>query len=303
MPVSPPRPKGPPLNALRAFEAAARLGGFNNAAEELCVTSGAISQHIKTLEDWAGAKLFERRSQGVVLTDVGTEVIADFTSAFDALGDAVRLLRTKTTVATINIAALPSIAQLWLSPRLPAIRRAFPHINISITALENPPNLNREMFDISLFFEAANTDSSANNINDNNNNNQIILEEDTILPVCSPEIAKRLKTPADLLNETCLYDVLWPDDWTNWLNKAAPDLTIPKNGPSYSLFSIAAEETKNGAGILMGHLSLLEAPLKNGDLVAPFKQTVTTDKPLILKFAGDKNVSNNLRHVIDSLTG
>jgi len=53
----------------------------------------------------------------------------------------------------------------------------------------------------------------------------------------------------------------------------------------------------------MGHLSLLEAPLKNGDLVAPFKQTVTTDKPLILKFAGDKNLSNNLRHVIDSLTG
>ena len=68
MSVSPPRPKGPPLNALRAFEAAARLGGFANAADELCVTPGAVSQHIKALEDWIGADLFERRSQGVRLS-------------------------------------------------------------------------------------------------------------------------------------------------------------------------------------------------------------------------------------------
>ena len=291
MPVSPPRPKGPPLNALRAFEAAARLGGFNNAAEELCVTAGAISQHIKTLEDWAGAKLFERRSQGVVLTDIGAEVVEEFSSAFDALGDAVRLLRNKTTVSTINIAALPCIAQLWLSPRLPAIRSTFPDINISITALENPPNLNREMFDLSLFFEQPSKE----------NKNEMILEEDKILPVCSPEIAKRLKKPSDLAKETCLYDVLWPNDWNNWLKKVAPDITIPKNGPSYSLFSIAVEETKNGAGVLIGHQSLLETSLKNGDLVAPFKQTVTTEKPLILKFAGAQNTSDDLKQVIDSL--
>ena len=98
-----------------------------------------------------------------------------------------------------------------------------------------------------------------------------------------------------------MHDVLWPDDWTNWLNKTAPDLSISKNGPSYSLFSIAAEETKNGAGVLMGHQSLLESALKSGELIAPFKQTVTTDKPLILKFADSENASENLRQVIDSL--
>ncbi len=291
MPVSPPRPKGPPLNALRAFEAAARLGGFNNAAEELCVTSGAISQHIKTLEDWVGAKLFERRSQAVELTNIGEEVVEEFSSAFDALGNAVRLLRNKTSVSSINIAALPSIAQLWLSPRLTAIRSAFPHIIISITALENPPNLNREIFDISLFFEATS----------NANKNEMILEQDIILPVCSPEIAKRLKKPADLANETCLYDVLWPNDWTNWLKKAAPEVTTPKNGPSYSLFNIAVEETKNGAGVLIGHKSLLEAALKSGDLIAPFQQTVTTEKPLVLKFADAQNTTDDLMQVIDCL--
>ena len=275
------------------------MGGFNNAAEELCVTAGAISQHIKTLEDWAGAKLFERRSQGVVLTDIGEGVVEEFSNAFDALSDAVRLLRNKTTASPINIAALPSIAQLWLSPRLPVIRSAFPHINISITALENPPNLNREMFDLSLFFERPSKQSS--NKSSKESSNEFILEEDKILPVCSPEIAKRLKTPSDLVNETCLFDVLWPNDWSNWLNKAAPDITISKNGPSYSLFSIAVEETKNGAGVLIGHQSLLEASLKSGDLVAPFKQTVTTGKPLILKYANVQNTSDDLRQVIDSL--
>ena len=85
MPVSPPHPKGPPLNALRAFEAAARLGGFKAAAEELCVTPGAISQHIKSLEEWAGATLFERRSQGVVLTALGMKLGKEFSQAFDSM--------------------------------------------------------------------------------------------------------------------------------------------------------------------------------------------------------------------------
>ena len=82
MAVSPLRPQGPPLNALRAFEAAARLGGFAAAAEELCVTPGAVAQHVKTLESWADALLFERRSQGVRLTAIGEHVLADFVSAF-----------------------------------------------------------------------------------------------------------------------------------------------------------------------------------------------------------------------------
>ena len=112
MSISPPRPKGPPLNALRAFEAAARLGGFTPAADELCVTPGAISQHIKSLEDWAGSPLFVRRSQGVSLTELGESVAAEFSTAFDAMGNAVRALRTRAAQSSINIAALPSVAQL-----------------------------------------------------------------------------------------------------------------------------------------------------------------------------------------------
>ena len=154
MSVSPPRPKGPPLNALRAFEAAARLGGFALAAEELCVTPAAVSQHIKTLEEWSGAELFERRSQGVRLTEKGEKLRDPFAKAFDELGIAVRSLREAAADVSVNIAALPSIAQLWLPQKLRAIRTTRPDVRISVTALETKPNLNREMFDLGLFFSS-----------------------------------------------------------------------------------------------------------------------------------------------------
>ena len=129
MTVSPPRPKGPPLNALRAFEAAARRGSFSAAADELCVTPGAVAQQVKSLEAWAGARLFLRHAQGVELTALGLDVLPGFVAAFDRLGEAAQALRSQAAPDTIGIAALPSIAQLWLSPRLPANpgRRASHH--------------------------------------------------------------------------------------------------------------------------------------------------------------------------------
>ena len=145
--LTPPRPKSVPLNALRAFEAAARLGGFKAAAIELNVTAGAVAQHIKSLENWAGSPLFERMSQGVGLTDLGREVSSDFQAAFDMLGKATTKLRDIAGPRQIRIAVLPSIAQLWLSHRLPQARSIEADTTISITALDTPPNLGREAYD------------------------------------------------------------------------------------------------------------------------------------------------------------
>lgn len=263
------------MNALRAFEAAARLGGFTPAANELYVTPGAVSQHIKGLEDWAGAPLFERRSQGGgSLTPLGASVAEPFSTAFDTIGDAVRSLRTGAAKSTINVAALPSVAQLWLSPRLPAIRSALSNHTISVTALETPPDLLREMFDISLFIG-----------NPSNGDAKHILSQDVIFPVCSPEIAARQNTPADLLHETWLYDALWADDWTLWASQAAPNLVAPPNGPGFSLYSIALEDAKNSAGVLIGHEALVEPQIKNGTLVAPFDLNVPSGKSLNLCLA------------------
>ncbi|MDJ0779213.1 MAG: LysR substrate-binding domain-containing protein [Gammaproteobacteria bacterium] len=269
--LKPDKPAAPQLNALRAFEAAARLGGFRAAAHELSVTPGAIAQHVKALEAWAGAPLFERLSQGVRLTSLGARVAGDFSLAFDQLGHAINGLRAGAEPREIRIAVLPSIAQLWLSPRLPAVRASLAQTTISIIALDTPPNLLREPFDLSLFFVA-----------DETRGHNFDLCRDRIFPVCAPALANRLRDPADLRNCRFLHDTHFTDDWPDWLASAAPGLGLDTTGARFSLYSLALQEAQNGAGVLMGHEPLVRAALDDGSLVAPFAERVEVKRSLKL---------------------
>ncbi len=268
MPVAPPRPKGPPLNALRAFEAAARLGGFAAAAAELGVTPGAVTAHVKALEDALGAALFDRDARGVRLTALGRRALPDFTEAFDRLGIAVQGLRAEAAPRTVHIATLPAIAQLWLSPRLPRLRAAAPEIAISITAMEAPPDLKRTPFDLNLFYRKPGEGR--------------VLATDEVFPVCAPSLAARLTAPEDLAGLPCLTDSAWADDWTRWAGAAMPGRDFTPDGPVFSLYALAVEEAVNGAGILIGHSALVQAHLDNGALVAPFPERVATGRALTL---------------------
>lgn len=270
MPVAPPRPKGPPLNALRAFEAAARLGSFSRAADELCVTPGAIAQQVKSLEDWAGAPLFARRARGVRMTALARAVAPDLAAAFDALAEASHRLRRIAAPEEIRIAALPSVAQLWISPRLPAIRRARPGLSISVTAMEQPPNLKREPFDLAVFFGTTHGGEAGT----------VTLAADALFPVCTPEIAGRLAHPRDLGRETLLHDASWRDDWAVWLAAEGIGTAMAGAGPVFSLYSLALDETIHGAGVLMGHAPLVAPALSAGALVAPFPRRVALADPL-----------------------
>lgn len=290
MPVSPPRPRIPPLNALRAFEAAARLGGFAAAANELCVTPGAVAQQVKILETWAGAPLFERRAQGVKLTPLGLGVRAHFIAAFDQLGEAVQILGKRANPKIVRIAALPSIAQLWLSPRFAAIRSAAPEVTLSVTAMESRPNLQLEPFDLSIFFEDTPLSSG-----------MIGLAQDIIFPVCAPEIAKRLHHPRDLANEMFLHDINWSSDWALWLASALPGATLDICGSVFSLYSLAVEEAKNGAGVLIGHEALVAADLAAGTLVAPFQIRAKLDRALSADMTKSMTSNSTLSEIINAL--
>ena len=270
MAVSPRRPKGPHLNALRAFEATARLGSFSMAAEELSVTAGAVTQHVKALEAWAGTKLFARKAHGVELTPLAEELLPRFSYAFDELGHAVQMLRTKATPNRIKIATLPSIAQLWLAPRLGRLRQIAPEVSVSVFAMEAPPNLIREPFDMTLFFSIEPT--GAKNVE---------LFRDRIYPVCSPEIAKRLKVIKDLKSETLLHDNAWLNDWDLWLG-AVPDAKgINSAGTVHSLFAVALEEARHSGGVLMAHEALVAPLLRSGELVKPFDDDLERPHKLI----------------------
>ncbi|MEX0306938.1 MAG: LysR family transcriptional regulator [Ruegeria sp.] len=272
MSIAPKRPKGPPLNAMRAFEAAARHISFVTAAEELNVTPGAISQHIKALEGWAGTPLFRRNAQGVELTPEGQTLVSDFTTAFDQLADAARALRNLKPNADFHIAALPAVAQLWLPKRLRLIREQLPNISFSVTAMETPPSLSREMFDLSIFFTKP--DGSPN---------QVEVSKDVIVPVCAPALLKRAQIMEGFEGVPKLYDLIWKDDWVKWSKTTGCPHNNDKGGPQFSLYSLAVEEAKAGAGILIGHLCLIEEALASGTLTIAHAQSCETDRSLVIE--------------------
>ncbi len=280
MALTPPRLKGPPLNALRAFEAAARLGGFSAAADELNVTAGAIAQHIKSVEAWAGVKLFERRAQGVCLTEFGRSIIDDFTAAFDQIGDAVQALQEKATTKSLRIAALPAVAQIWLSPRLQSIREIWGVETVSVSAMERRPNLKREPYDMSFFYTENSEKGSL-----------ILLEEDIIFPVCAPALAQDIGSVNDLKGQNFLHDAAWRGDWETWFAAAAPDARRPVQGPTFSLYDIAIREAVNEAGILMGHETLVRPYIETGELVVPVNKRVKLDRSLMMD--ASKTVRNS----------
>ena len=270
--VIPKRPKGPPLNAMRAFEAAARHVSFVTAADELNVTPGAISQHIKALEGWAGTPLFRRNAQGVELTPEGQSLVSDFTAAFDKLADAARALRNLEPKTDFHIAALPSVAQLWLPKRLRRIRAHLPDMNFSVTAMESPPRLSRELFDLSIFFAVP--DGSPN---------KIAVSRDKIIPVCAPALLDRWQGGNGFEGVPLLHDQTWKDDWVTWSQNTGCHLEDDKSGPQFSLYSLAVEEAKAGAGVLMGHLSLIENALASGALTIAHTQSCQTGRSLVIQ--------------------
>ena len=191
------------------------------------------------------------------------------------MGQAVRALKSLNAAQSVHIAVLPSVAQLWLAPRLPALREALPALRISVSALETVPNLQREMFDLSLFLRTP-TDSLG----------QVVLVEDRITPISSPKLAEQIKSPEDLSGMTILHDTSWSDDWPLWAAHVGYSMPNAKEGAQFSLYALAVAEARAGAGVLMGHEALVEADLAAGTLVQPLTaDCVSTGKALVLETA------------------
>ncbi|MFD1987995.1 LysR family transcriptional regulator [Mesorhizobium newzealandense] len=249
---------------MRAFEAAARHESFAKAADELGVTPAAVSHQVKSLEAWLGSSLFVRHAQGLHLTEAGRAAVPVFSTAFDALGLAVQELRIWAPKSQVSIAALPSIAQLWLAPRLPLLRAALPALRPSIHALEEPPDFRREPFDLAIFLTSHRASGSRS----------FKLCDDVIFPVCTPALAEQLKTPTDLASQLLLWDTTWTGDWNLWFDSVGVKGPSIDAGSEFSLYSLALQAATDGAGVLMGHEVLVSRALASGALVAPFSQRV-----------------------------
>jgi len=258
------RSRLPPLNAIKAFEAAARLGSFTRAAEELNVTHGAVSRQIRLLEDWLGTKLFLRTSRNAVPTRAGTELLAEAGPALDRLASVSRRMQSRTrALGLLHVSALPTFAMRWLIPRLPDFQRDHPGLELRIVTASTPAEQFRMDVDAVISGPARHPGWVGNGF----------LGE-ARLPVLSPDLMRKLplRTPADLERHTLLHAATLREAWPRWMAAAnVPDLT-PARDQVFEHFYFAIQAALEGLGVVMGPLALIGDELRAGRLLAPISE-------------------------------
>lgn len=254
--------KLPPLNALPAFEAAARHLNFSRAAEELNVTHGAISRAIKNLEDQLGVLLFERATRSVRLTSVGEPYARAVRAALDQLATATASATARHSGTTLNVSTSDGFAGKWLVPRLYRFHRAHGDIDVRVSTTGRLTNFLGDGIDIAIRYGAGNYPGLTSEF----------LTGEEVFPVCSPRLmegAWPLLTPADLRHHTLIHDG-FPIRWAEWLASAGVEGVDPTSGITFDSATFAVESAVQGEGVVLGRTMLVSADLAAGRLVRPF---------------------------------
>jgi LysR family transcriptional regulator, glycine cleavage system transcriptional activator len=272
------RPRLPPLNAIKAFEAAARLGSFSRAAMELNVTHGAVSRQVRLLEDWLGTRLFLRTSRNAVPTRAGAELLADVGPALDRLAAvALRVQTPAPARGLLHVSALPTFAMRWLIPRLPEFERDHPGLELQIVTASTPT----QQFQMDADAVITGPSRQPGWVG------RRFLGE-ARLPVLSPELMKAcpLRTPADLERHTLLHSATLRAAWPRWLAAAdIPDLK-PLRDQVFEHFYFAIQAALEGLGVVMGPLALIGDELRAGRLLAPIREPATRTRGYFLYAPG-----------------
>jgi LysR family glycine cleavage system transcriptional activator len=257
------RPALPSLNALRAFEAAGRLGSFKEAAAELHVTHGAISQQVRLLEAWLGASLFERHNRRVVLTPAARAYLAEIGPLFDRLAQATARYGLSETVSrTLTVNAPATFTLRWLVPRLERFRVLHPDVEVRIETSNEPVESLKDTHDIVI---RGGPDTFYGYVM------RPFLEEER-LPVCSPALLRRLplRTPEDMQRHTLLHTSSLPRVWPDWLAQVDLPALTPAAVLTFDHFYLTLQAAVDGMGIAMGPTALVADDLAAGRLIAPF---------------------------------
>lgn len=261
-----PRRSLPPLNAVRAFEAAARLGSFKEAAAELSVTHGAVSQQIRLLEEWLGApSLFRRSVRRVVLTPAGAALLAEFAPALDRISAAVqqhRARRGDMAIAVLRVNALATFSLRWLLPRMSRFRAEHPDIEVRLSTSNDPVDALPEPFDVVIRGGPDTFHGFSSRF----------LVSERRLPVCSPKLSAQLplREIADLSRHTLLHVTSMPWLWRDWLTEAGQSALEPAAALTFDHFYLTIQAALDGLGVAMGPTALIADDLAAGRLVTPF---------------------------------
>jgi LysR family glycine cleavage system transcriptional activator len=291
------------LNALKAFEAAARTGGYVPAARELSVSPAAVSQQVKNLERFFDKRLFVRHHNRLSLTDAGLAVFADSSEALERL--AAMTLRTfeGEVRSRLIVSVLPSVASHWLIRRLNRRLTGFlardPAIRLDIRVEEDPVDFARHGIDIRICYGTHLYPDLANTL----------LVQDEVLPLCAPVLMNQGvldPTSPGSLPDTALIHTNWGPSfvshptWADWFARAgvdrAPDVG---QGHRVGMSSLAIDLAVAGAGIALGQRLLAGDEIANGRLVAPFGQSIPLGHPYCAVHAHAKAQKPAVRTFVD----
>ena len=249
----------PSLNALRAFEAAARHESFTNAAAELFVTHAAVSRHIRELEEWLGTDLFNRTGRGVELTDAGRRYGARLTPLFDNMAEATIEAAAQGKVRSLNVSVEPSIASRWLVPRLGRFNELHPDIELNIDPENRLVDFRSDKADLGIRYGLGRWPDVEI---------QKLVSDVEIFPVCSPRLLKDHISPGDLADYNLLHESR-KQYWTDWLHAAGIKGVEDWRGTVFQ-GHLAIEAAEAGQGFALGDMILCTDAMAAGRLVRPF---------------------------------
>ncbi|MDC0657123.1 LysR substrate-binding domain-containing protein [Leisingera sp. SS27] len=252
----------PPLNSLRAFEAAARHEGFIAAAEELFVTRGAISRQVKILEDHIGVQLFHRGARGVALTEAGRRLYPVLTEAFAKMLQEVE--RIAADASELRVICPPTLSLRWLLPQLEQFRIAHPEIKVRLTtSFYGGKGFDPAEFDLGI---------SVQNRRGRPKEIEVLpLFDMHLSPACAPALLPALADgPAALAGQRLLHENPRREDWAAWVQHFGVKEVDTASGETFPNLDMATRAAVMGAGVVMADLLLCREELARGDLVLPF---------------------------------
>ncbi len=254
-----------PLNALRAFDAAARHMSFKQAADDLAVTPAAISQQIRSLEEILGVELFRRTNRSLVLTEAAQLSLTALREGFEKLEQAVDTITDTKASRVLRVSVSPSFASKWLVPRLASYYECHPHAVVKISATMQITDFKAEDVDLAIRYGAGNYEG-------------LHVEEllrETVFPVCSPALLQGKDSVCDILHHTLIHDESSVSDesmptWPMWLKAAG--IQTPECVPAlhFNTHALAIEAAVAGRGVALARSAIAEEDMKAGRLVKPF---------------------------------
>lgn len=272
----------PPLNALKAFEASARLGGFVSAARELGVTAAAVSLQVKSLENFYDSELFSRHSNGVSLTAAGDTVYRISTEALGSLRDIGDRIAGREQSSHIVISVLTSLAMTWLYAALTTYRREVENIRFEIREEADPVAFGRDNVDMRITYGA--------NIYPDHAVTELFT--DRLAPMCSPQFAKAydlIDASPDALQDDDLIHTYWGatfvayPTWSDWF--AACGIERHYDLGRENIVGMAAgaiDLAVEGAGVALGQVFMAQKALSTGRLVMPFRRKLVMQHPYVI---------------------